>query len=226
MQKQRAGLNQQLAAFYESFHRRLPAAERARFAPANEAARRALQDRPVPQPGDVAPDFALPDQHGRVVRLAERLAHGPVVLLFVRGGWCPLCTLTLRAYQTWLPAIHEAGADLLAITPQPASTCCLMAERDLLAFQTLSDHDNRVAAAYGIAFEMDPLLRPMHLRLGNDIPRLNGTGNWTVPLPATFIVGTDGRVVLSHVEVSNHLRLDPADAVAALQRVGAAAAAD
>jgi peroxiredoxin len=221
MQSSRGSLTQQIEAFRTSFLLRLPEAERRRIEPAENAMREALRHRKVPHVGDLAPDFSLPNQHGAMVRLADRLSQGPVVLLFIRGGWCPFCTLTLRAYQAWLPAIHDAGGDLLAVTPQPASTCSQMAERDLLAFQTLSDHGNVVAGAYGIAFETDPALRPMHLRLGHDLPQINGTGDWTVPLPATFIIGQDGRVALRHVEPGNHLRLEPADAVAALRTINA-----
>ncbi len=37
--------------------------------------------------GDRAPDFSLPNQAGKTVRLADRLAAGPVVLSFYRGEW-------------------------------------------------------------------------------------------------------------------------------------------
>jgi peroxiredoxin len=217
MQSNQASLADQLNAFRASFQARLPAAERERLLQAEANTRVKLQKQIIPRVGDKAPAFTLADQHGTMVRLADRLSQGPVVLLFVRGAWCPFCTLTLRAYQDWLPAIHDAGGDLLAITPQPASTCSLMAERDLLAFQTLSDDGNQVARAYGIAFETDPLLRPLYERLGHDLPRLNGTGDWTIPLPATFIIGRDGKVVLAHVEAAHYRRLEPAHAVTTLE---------
>jgi peroxiredoxin len=217
MHPTQASLTHQLDAFRASFLARLPQAERELLAPAEANTRRAMRDGTIPGIGDKAPGFVLPDQHGAMVRLADRLSQGPVVLLFVRGAWCPFCTLTLRAYQNWLPAIHDAGGDLLAITPQPATSCSLMAERDLLAFETLSDHGSQVARGYGIAFETDPLLRPMYQRLGHDLPRLNGTGDWVVPLPATFVIGRDSRVVLAHVEPNYHRRLEPAKAVAALE---------
>jgi peroxiredoxin len=222
MQGNGPNLSYQLHAFRSAFLRRLPVDERVRIDPAYEAERAKMGERAIPRVGEAAPDFALPDQHGTIVRLADRLAHGPVVLLFVRGGWCPFCTLTLRAYQDCLPAIHESGGDLLAITPQPADTCCYMAERDLLAFQTLSDHDNQIARQYGIAYELDPALRPMYLRLGHNLPRLNATGNWTIPLPATFVIGQDGLVALAHVEAGAHQRLEPSEAAAALAAIATA----
>jgi peroxiredoxin len=222
MQGNGPNLSYQLHAFRSAFLRRLPMQERVRIDPAYDAVRATMGDRAIPRAGEIAPDFALPDQHGTIVRLADRLAQGPVVLLFVRGGWCPFCTLTLRAYQDCLPAIHESGGDLLAITPQPAATCCYMAERDLLAFQTLSDHDNQIARRYGIAYELDPALRPMYLRLGHNLPRLNATGNWTVPLPATFVIGQEGMIALAHVEAGAHQRLEPSVAVATLAAMAAA----
>ena len=223
MQTSRINLSLQLETFRASFAARLPCDERNALITAEANTKRALRDRKVPQPGDAAPPFVLPDQHGTMVRLADRLSQGPVVLLFVRGAWCPFCTLTLRAYQDILPTIHDLGADLLAITPQPASTCSLMAERDLLAFQTLSDQDNRVARAYDIAIDTDPLLLPMYRRLGHDLPKLNGTGDWTVPLPATFVIGRDGRIVLSHVEPVRSRRLEPSAVLDALESVLVAA---
>src|SRR6516225_3048623 len=49
--------------------------------------------------GALAPDFILPDAHGRVVKLSHLLAQGPVAMTFYRGQWCPYCHLALRAYQ-------------------------------------------------------------------------------------------------------------------------------
>src|SRR5271157_3292511 len=56
--------------------------------------------------GESAPDFTLPDAYGKPVTLSALLAHGPVVLTFYRGDWCPFCNLTLRAYQKILPEIN------------------------------------------------------------------------------------------------------------------------
>ena len=209
-------LTSQLEAFRAGMLARLPEAERVAILHAAEDLRASADGRKTPAEGEVAPGFALPDEHGRVVRLADRLAHGPVVLLFVRGGWCPFCTLTLRAYQDALPAMQAAGADLLAITPQPVDTC-VVAERDLLAFPVLSDRGNEVAERYGVAYELAPALRGLYSRLGHDLPRINRTGNWQVPLPATFIVRGDGIVVRASVEPVAHRRLEPSEVVRTLE---------
>ena len=210
-------LKKQLETFRDGFLARLPPGDRAMVLSAADELRARAEERKSPRVGDIAPAFALPDEHGRIVHLAERLANGPVVLLFVRGGWCPFCTLTLRAYQAVLPEIHAAGADLLAISPQPAGSCSAMAERDLLAFSTLSDQGMSVARRYGLDYEMAPFLRALYTRLGHDLPRIYQTGTWVVPFSASFIIGQDGRVVRAHIDTAPHHRLEPADALKTLR---------
>ncbi len=178
------------------------------------------------QAGDTAPDFTLPDQHGREIRLRERLALGPVVLLFIRGGWCPFCTILLRAWAEALPALQEAGGDLLAVSPQPVPACGKVAERDLLAYPVLSDRAGAVAAAFGVDWEMPELARPLHLRLGHNLPVLNGDGTWRAPLPAVFVLDRDGRIALAHADRAVARRLDPAAVIAAVQAAGAGNAPD
>ena len=185
-------LTNRLDAFRAGMLLRLPEAERLSILNAAEDLRATSASRTTPGEGERAPRFALPDQHGRIVRLEDRLAQGPVV-----------------AYQDALPAMHAAGAELLAITPQPADRCSAVAERDLLSFPVLSDKGNVVADSYGIAYELAPALRRLYARLGHDLPRLNGTGDWRVPLPATFVLDPDGRVVHASVEPVAHRRLEP-----------------
>lgn len=219
--KPTVSLGHQLAAFNAALLQRLPHAERQAVEDVVQRNKGVDIMAGVPKPGSPAPDFALPDEHGRILRLSDRLARGPAVLLFVRGGWCPFCTMTLRAYQDYLPAFHEYGADLLAVTPQTTRSCSAIVERDLLAFPTLSDQGNHVARQYGIDTELERELRPMHLRLNHDLPRLNGTGNWSIPQPATFVIGGDGLIKLSHVAPTVYGRLDPAEALAAVQALPA-----
>jgi peroxiredoxin len=167
--------------------------------------------------GGAAPDFCLPDQHGAEVCLADRLALGPVVLIFFRGGWCPHCTLTLRAWQDALPELHDAGGDLLAISPQQLRDCTQTAERDLLAYPVLSDRGHLVAEGYGLAYELPEVLRPLYARLGHDLPRINGTGDWRLLLSATFVIGQDKRVASAHAGTLIWQRLEPRDAIAAVR---------
>jgi peroxiredoxin len=166
------------------------------------------------KPGDRAPDFTLPDATGRSVSLSERLKDGPVVLKFYRGGWCPYCNLELRAYQKALPELAAVGAQLVAVSPESPDHSLSTKEKNALAFSVLSDRGGATARAYRLAFQLSPELKALYQSRGRDLAEWNG-GDWTLPVPGTFVVGTDGRIVLAHVDADYRSRLEPSEAVAA-----------
>jgi peroxiredoxin len=173
----------------------------------------------APRPGEIAPDFTLPDACGHPVSLAATLAQGPVVLAFFRGGWCPFCTLSLRALATAWSRLRQAGAQVLAVSPagarhaQEASAC------SALPYPVLTDHGNAVARKYGIAFMLEPEERAMYARFGHDIAAINGVSDWELPIPAGFVIGRDRRVVHAVVDPHAHRRLEPAEAIAVVERL-------
>ena len=170
--------------------------------------------------GDTAPDFTLPDQSGNLVSLSAMLRRGPVVLTFFRGGWCPFCMISLRALAKAYPALRRHGAEVLAISPQPPRQSALMAESSVLPFPVLSDHDNQVARRYGLVVTMPPDLQAVYRRLGHDLPVINAVPGWELPMPAGYVIAPeDGRIVFAHVDPRVHLRLEPADALAAVERL-------
>ncbi len=169
--------------------------------------------------GDLAPDFALPDQSGRVVSLHELLSRGPVVLTFFRGGWCPFCTIALRALARIRPELRRQGAEVVAISPQTTGNARETADRNGLAFPILADHGNEVARRYGLVWELSPEMQAVYERLGHPLPRINGTNEWTLPVPAGFVVGRDGKVAYAHVDARLTRRLDPTAALAAVREL-------
>jgi peroxiredoxin len=168
---------------------------------------------------DRAPDFRLPDVHGAPVRLNDLLAKGPVVVSFYRGEWCPYCKLELRALQKALPEITRLGAQLVAISPQLPDESLSTAEKNELTFFVLSDVGSVTAKAYGIAFDLAEELRPIYTRFGHALPDKNGDDSWVLPMPATYVIDSDGTVALAFVDVDYRNRLEPAEIIAALQRL-------
>lgn len=212
-------LGEQLHRFYQGMQSRMAPADLEALGHADRQMAEAA--RPMPRPGEVAPGFSLTDQNGVAVALADRLALGPVVLLFIRGGWCPFCTLSLRAWQQALPRLHDAGGDLLVISPQRTEVCGMVAERDLLAYSMLSDPGGAVSDRYGLTVDLPEIIRPLYLRLGHDLPRINGTGTWRLPLSSTFVIATDGRVAMAHADARLRHRLEPDIAIQAVRRLAA-----
>ena len=169
--------------------------------------------------GDAAPDFTLPDHRGRPVTLSDRLQHGPVVLSFYRGDWCPVCNLELQALQANLAEIERRGASLLAVSPQPADTSGAFADRLELAFDVLSDVDQDVARAYALRFPLTDGLRAAYESYGLVLPEQNADGSWCLPVPATFVIDPAAVVQARHVEPDYRRRLEPAEILAALDAV-------
>ena len=217
--EQTPSLGEQLAEYQSGFKQRA-APERVAMMEAATADLRAtgIESRAL-QLGAQVPDLTLPDALGQPVRLSPLWQHGPLVLIFYRGGWCPYCNLELRAWQQQLSALKHLGAQLVAVSPQTPDNSLTTAEKNELAFPVLSDSALQAATAFGVAFEMPPELIALYSQVGNDLPVLNGNGRWVLPLPATYVIDRDGRIAYAHVEADYRERAEPRDVLAAVARV-------
>jgi peroxiredoxin len=166
--------------------------------------------------GAHAPDFNLRDANGGDVALSSLLEKGPVVLVFYRGGWCPYCSTELRALQARLGDFAKAGATLVAVSPQTPDNSLSTAEKLELSFPVLSDVGNTVARSYGLVYSLPEDLREVYTGFGLDLATANGDDTFELPLPATFVLGTDGVVVWRFANADYTTRAEPDDVVAAL----------
>jgi peroxiredoxin len=170
----------------------------------NAAASHALQ------PGDIAPDFILPDVDGRSVRLYTELERGPVVLVFYRGGWCPYCKIHLRGFQKSLADFKAAGAQVMVISPQLPDQSLITREKDRLAFPVLSDVGLNTARVFGVAFELPKALLKLYADFDNPLEKFNGAeGERELPMPATFVIRPNRTIAYAHVEADYTRRSEP-----------------
>src|SRR5207248_6937010 len=145
-------LADQIVALNDDLARQLPAEVLATFGREIEALARSGIAASGLREGTLAPDFTLPDVHGRAVTLSALLQLGPVVLTFYRGEWCPYCNLQLRAYEAILSQIRALGASLVAVSPQTPDHSLATMEKKGLTFPVLSDAGNEVARRYGLVY--------------------------------------------------------------------------
>lgn len=174
--------------------------------------------------GDKAPPFTLKDPDGNSISSGDLLAHGPLVVSFYRGVWCPYCNMELQALQAALPAFTKAGAKLVAISPQTAPNSRKSVRQNNLDFPILSDPHNDVAHAFGLRFALPPYLVALYKSLKNDLPGFNGDDSWTLPMPGRFVIGQDGTVLYAEVNPDYTLRPEPEDMLQALSAANEAAA--
>jgi peroxiredoxin len=175
--------------------------------------------------GARAPEFALPDVHGALVRSAALVERGPLVLTFYRGVWCPYCNMDLQAIEAAADEIRALGASLVAISPQTAPNRRKSERENALSFPILSDHGNAVADMFGLRFRLPDDLIALYKGFGNDLPTGNGEDSWTLPMPARYVIGTDGVIAYAEVNPDYTRRPDPAELLPVLRRLRADAAA-
>lgn len=164
--------------------------------------------------GDTAPDFELPDASGRMVRLEDLRAEGPVIISFYRGQWCPFCNLELRGLQRALADVQAAGATLVAISPNKPDVAADTVEELGLEYPVLSDHDNQVAGMFNLVYEMTPENIEEYHEMGRDIGLLNGTGKWELPVPATYVIDGAGTIRYAFVDLNHRRRAEPSEVAA------------
>ncbi len=167
--------------------------------------------------GAQAVDFSLPNATGNEIQLSDLYAKGPVVLTWYRGGWCPYCNLSLQAMQQALPAIQSAGGTLVAVTPETPDNTLTTAEKNELEFIVLSDAGNQVASEYGLVFKLADAVSPLYKKFGIDLEATNGTDSDELPLAATYVIDSTGKIRWAFLDADYTKRAEPADVVEALQ---------
>jgi len=166
------------------------------------------------------PNFELPNQEGNLISISDLLKKGPIVLTFYRGSWCPYCNLQLKALQSKLSDIHSLGARLIAISPQVPDDSLSKNDIEEIDFLVLSDQDAKVASKYGLAWEIPKFLSE-HMKndRGLELEIINNGNGSILPIPATFVISTDGIVHWRYVDVDYRTRCEPDDIIDVLKRL-------
>jgi peroxiredoxin len=171
----------------------------------------------APKPGEKMPSFVLPDEKGQLVSLDNLLKEGPVAVTFHRGHWCPYCRINTRALAEAQDKIAAEGGQVAAIMPDREHfTSELKVESDA-PFPILTDFDNGYALSLNLAFWVGKEMQDLMSSAGWDVSRSQGSDTWLLPVPATFVVGTDGEVKARFVDPDYRKRMTIEDLLAALR---------
>ncbi|MGO9936731.1 MAG: peroxiredoxin-like family protein [Terracidiphilus sp.] len=173
-----------------------------------------IEERILPV-GAVAPEFALKDANGKLVRSADLLRVGPLIIKFFRGRWCPYCMTELETWRDLYGRIREHGALMVAVGPQMQRQSDFMAGQHGLPFPVLADTNNLVAEQFGLVYTVPEYYRDYYLSILVNIPFVNGEKSWRLPLPATYVIGRDGRVHFAEAHADFRVRPEPEEALAA-----------
>ncbi|HTZ87369.1 MAG TPA: thioredoxin-dependent thiol peroxidase [Solirubrobacteraceae bacterium] len=139
-------------------------------------------------PGTPAPDFELPDQDGRPVKLSD-FSGQPVVVYFYPKASTPGCTTQACGVRDHRADYKKAGAVVLGISPDPVAKIKKFVDEYDLDFSLLGDEDHAVAESYGVWVEKSMYGRKY---MGNE--------------RTTFVIDSDGQIssVLRKVKPGEH----------------------
>lgn len=161
--------------------------------------------------GSRVPDVLFRDENLKSVCLKDLLENHHVVLSFFRGTWCPYCNLELRSLAKINDKIKEKGARLIAVSPELYKYAEEIIKKKNIDFPVLTDLGNKAANEFGLVFELPPEYRDIYKNLNIYLNVLNGEDNWTLPMPATFIISKDGVITSTYINADYTQRMEPDD---------------
>jgi peroxiredoxin len=171
----------------------------------------------APQPGELMPAFVLPDETGRLMSLDSLLRRGPIAITFHRGHWCPWCRISASALAKVHSEITGTGGQLAAVMPELQTFAAEFKSNTASQFPVLTDVDNGYALSLNLAIWLGPDLEALLSSFGRFLPEYQGNDAWMLPIPATFVVGRDGRVSARFVDPDFRRRMSVEELIAALR---------
>jgi peroxiredoxin Q/BCP len=130
----------------------------------------------IPEVGEQAPEFALPDESGTIHRLADQRGRWTILYFYPKDD-TPGCTVEACEFRDTNETIVERGADVWGVSPQGAASKRAFREKFGLPFTLLADEKHEVAEAYGSWVEKHNY----------------GKTYWGTAR-TTFLIGPDGRI--------------------------------
>lgn len=151
--------------------------------------------------GSQAPGFEAKDNQGNSFSLEDQLKKSPVILVFYRGQWCPICNRHLSSIQDSLDLIKKSGAKIVAISPEKPELSKKMAKKTAAEYTILYDKDYKIGTAYDVIFLPEEKIANIYdSKLNADLKNAHSDGSKRLPIPATYIIGQDGKIIWRHFD--------------------------
>lgn len=144
--------------------------------------------------GQKAPKFVAFDQNGNKFKSSDILKEKQLIVVFYRGQWCPYCNRHLSELQDHLEDFKKAGAQIIAVSPEKTENIDKTVEKTKADFPVLWDKDNSIMESFGVNFILAKDVQKRYKKYGVDLAKANGNPSQTLPVPATFIIGKDGKI--------------------------------
>ena len=125
----------------------------------------------------------------------------------------------MQELETVYPEICALGGQILLIGPETEAHALEMMEKGRATIPLLRDSDGAVMERYRLAFDAPAEYQALYRETGHPIVEANGCTGFRLPIPATFVVGPDGRIAARHVNADYTTRREPAGVLAEVRAV-------
>ena len=175
--------------------------------------------------GEMAPEFTVRTVDDEAFVFDPNGLERPAVLITFRGGWCPYCNLHLAELRHVVPELKSKGVDVLFLSGDRPELLYSSLKRetqdeiDGLGYTILSDANMEAARALGIAFRVSSSTLDYMEERGRDIEASSMDKFEALPVPAVYVIDSDGKVTFSFVEPDYKVRLPADDVLAAATAV-------
>ena len=158
--------------------------------------------------------FTAKDQNNKTYQLSDELKKGPVILLFYRGQWCPVCNRHLSQLQDSLQQIYNTGATVIAVSPEGQELLKKTASKTKATFTLLYDKDYVISENFDVVFKpTDKEIALYDDRLKADLEHAHSDSSTRLPVPATFIISKKGVIVWRQFNPDYRIRASVKDII-------------
>jgi peroxiredoxin len=172
----------------------------------------ATETKPL-EKGQKIPEANLTGLDGEKVALASLHRDQPLVIVFFRGGWCPICTKHTQELIGVYPEIKAKGFEIIGVSPDSVERSKSNSAKNVLPFPIYSDSSLDAIGKFGLAFKVDDATVTKYKGFGIDLEQASGQDHHALPIPAIYVVGTDGVITFAHSNPDYRQRLDAKELV-------------
>jgi len=151
--------------------------------------------------GEEAPLISGVDQFDKVINSSDILKEKRILLLFYRGNWCPYCRKHLKTLQENLKELTKKGYYVIVVSPEKSEKTEETSDKIKATFSIIHDVENTIMNAYKVAFEINnENVKSYYNYTKNKVEKYNQKDNNILPVPATYIIGKNGKIAFVHYD--------------------------
>ncbi len=169
--------------------------------------------------GSKAPEINVTDHFVRNFNWNEKLKEGPVVVVFYRGQWCQYCNLYMYHLADSLSMITDLGATLIAVTPENNKYIDETIMKTKANFSIVYDVGHHIMDSYKVTWHVSKFADFFYKLRGINLNKASDGTDRALPVPATYIVGQDGKIKAGYFNKNYKYRMPVSKIVEELKKL-------